>query len=66
MSEWQTIETAPDQEEVLVANPESGRLPVIARKIEGEWFLIDVRMPRLRPPPTHWTRWPKLPRVQRT
>lgn len=63
MSDWQPIESAPSDEYVLVAHPAEGRLPVIAMKIEDGWFQPIQYHARLRPDPTHWMRWPKMPRV---
>lgn len=62
---WQSIETGPIDEPVLVAHPQEGRLPVIAWKIEDSWWEFGPYGRELRPQPTVWLRWPKLQRPSR-
>lgn len=59
---WQTVDSYPsDADVVLVCNPEAGSLPVLARRIEGTWYQSGIYGAQLRPEPTHWMMWPKLP-----
>lgn len=63
--EWLPVALYPDDDSiVLVANPDEGRLPVVAWKVEDKWFRYDLseREP-LDPQPTIWTEWPKLPKA---
>lgn len=62
---WLPVYLYPDDNSiVLVANPDEGRMPVVAWKIEDKWFKYDLteRGP-LDPQPTLWTTWPKLPKA---
>lgn len=60
---WQPIETAENDNVVWVCNPNEGTLPVLAWKIENTWYEYGVYGKQLRPMPTYWMKWPKLPKV---
>jgi hypothetical protein len=68
--EWQPIETAPSRKIVLVSNPEEGDLPIVAKKVGGQWVNIGA-IPvtpaphrfTLEPEPTHWRPLPAPPRL---
>lgn len=66
--EWFPVALYPDDNSVvLAANPDEGRLPVIAWKVEDTWYPYDLRETKaLDPQPTLWTQWPRLPKGNST
>lgn len=60
--DWQPISLAPADEVVLVANPDEGRMPVIAWRVGSDWWQFGIYGQKLRPDPTIWCRWPTMPK----
>ena len=61
MSEWQPIETAPDDGYLLLVAPGFDDEPriVIGAPLFGRWYVQDTES--LYCEPTHWMPLPKLP-----
>ena len=62
MSEWQDIETAPDNQVVLVCGfARNGYYVADAKKIDGYWMLFDVASDGYEAESSGHTHWMPLP-----
>lgn len=60
---WQPIDTAPEREMLLVANPKIGRLPVVAERRGQRWFMAATYGRELREH-EHPTLWMHIPSME--
>lgn len=72
LPQWRGIESAPMKTPVLICNPESGPLPIVAKQYADGWRACTgpvgrhEQPPPLDPAPTYWMPLPPPPASQET